>query len=82
MRRILLLLAAAGLTATGCTRYEGPLEVRRKGRPDLPGYSIPEQERRARERLTTIEDDFRVGPRTYADRPDPVGRSAGVYGGP
>jgi hypothetical protein len=71
MRRIPLLLGL--LVLVGCTRYEGPLEVRRKGRADLPGYSIDQQEQRGRERYSFPSDDYRVGPRTYADRPDPVG---------
>lgn len=71
MRRFLLL---AGLMAlVGCSRYEGPLEVRKKGRADLGGYNIEQQEQRGRERYAIPSDDFRVGPKTYADRPDPVG---------
>jgi hypothetical protein len=86
------LLVLAVLALAGCTRYQGPLEVRQQyqqeGRVDQRGpggrplFSIEQQEQRARARLTTLEDDFRIGPRTYADRPDPIGRSAGVYGGP
>ncbi|MCS7023100.1 MAG: hypothetical protein NZU63_14885, partial [Gemmataceae bacterium] len=62
------------LVLAGCTRFLGPREVRQLGRPDAPGYTIDEQQRRGRERLTVIEDDFRVGPKTYADRPSPTGR--------
>lgn len=62
------------MVASGCHRFLGPREVRQLGRPDAPGYTIDEQQRRGRERLTVIEDDFRVGPKTYADRPSPIGR--------
>lgn len=79
MRRTILLVAV--LAVAGCSRFEGPLEVRQKGRADSPGYTIDEQERRARERWTVIEDDFRVGPRGYVDRVDPIGRTAGVRSG-
>jgi hypothetical protein len=73
MRRLVLpaLLFAA---AVGCTRYAGPLAVRQMGRADAPGYTIPEQERRGRERLAITEDDIRIGPKAYADRPSPTGR--------
>jgi hypothetical protein len=40
--------------------------------PDAPGYTIEEQERRGRARYAIGEDDFRIGPKTYADRPDPI----------
>jgi len=73
MRRIiptLLLLA----TAAGCTRFAGPLAVRQTGRADAPGYTIDEQERRGRERYAIPEDDPRIGPRAFADRPSPTGR--------
>ena len=66
------------LTAAGCTRYEGPLEVyeknRRGDRADLPGYTIEEQKARARERLSTIEDDRERYPAGHIDRPGGVGR--------
>jgi hypothetical protein len=66
------------LTAAGCTRYEGPLEVyeknRRGDRADLPGYTIEEQKARARERLTTFEDDRERYPTSQVDRPGGVGR--------
>jgi hypothetical protein len=44
------------------------------GRADDPRYTIPEQERRGRERLTILEDDIRIGPKTYSDRVSPTGR--------
>ncbi|GIW83979.1 MAG: hypothetical protein KatS3mg106_492 [Gemmataceae bacterium] len=70
-----VVLAVLGMVmASGCNRFLGPREVRQLGRPDAPGYTIDEQQRRGRERLTVIEDDFRVGPKTYADRPSPIGR--------
>lgn len=73
MRRMLMLLIPLA-TLVGCTRYEGPLEVRKKDRADLPGYSIPEQQKRARERNTFITDDPRIYPGAEVDRPSPTGR--------
>jgi hypothetical protein len=37
-------------------------------------YTIEEQQRRGRERLAITEDDFRIGPKGYIDRPSPTGR--------
>ena len=73
MRRTVLLVALF-LSAAGCTRYAGPIAVRHMGRADAPGYTIPEQERRGRERYTILEDDIRIGPKTYSDRVSPTGR--------
>jgi hypothetical protein len=85
------LLVLGVLVLAGCSRYEGPLEVRQKyqreGRIDQRGpggrplYSIEQQEERGRARSAMLEDDWRIGPRTYADRPDPIGRGAGLYPG-
>jgi hypothetical protein len=78
MRRRLLLLAA--LAVVGCNRFTGPLESRQTGRADPrdergnPVFSIDEQKMRGRERLAIPEDDFRIGPKTYSDRPSPTGR--------
>lgn len=71
MRKLLLLVPLLALA--GCTRYEGPMEVRKKNRPDTPGYSLDEQRQRARERYTTVEDDRSV-PSAYIDRVGPIGR--------
>ena len=77
-RRLLLLLAAIALT--GCNRFSTPRETRQMGRVDpkdargQPIYSIDEQEKRGRERLSISEDDFRIGPKGYIDRPSPTGR--------
>jgi hypothetical protein len=73
MRRSLILVALV-LTSVGCSRFSGPIAVRNSGRADAPGYSLEEQERRGRERYTITEDDIRIGPKTYADRPSPTGR--------
>src|SRR3954451_1803936 len=48
MRRMLKPLVLL-VACVGCTRYEGPLEVRKKDRADAPGYTIPEQRKRANE---------------------------------
>jgi hypothetical protein len=73
MRRKLILLALV-LSSVGCTRFAGPVAVRQTGRADAPGYTIAEQEQRGRERYTILEDDIRIGPKAYADRPSPTGR--------
>ena len=73
MRRTVILIALF-LTSLGCTRFAGPLAVRNMGRADAPGYTIPEQERRGRERYTILEDDPRIGPKTFSDRVSPTGR--------
>jgi len=74
--RLLLLLVIA---LSGCTRYSGPLETRRMRRPDALApdgrrYTIEEQQIRERERMAITEDDFRIGPKGYIDRPSPIGR--------
>lgn len=76
MRRIGM-LAALVLTVgslVGCNRFAGPVAVRHMGRADAPGYTISQQEQRGRERYTILEDDIRIGPKAYADRPSPTGR--------
>src|SRR5262249_24674628 len=73
MRRILRLLVPL-VVLTGCTRFEGPLQVRQKDRADAPGYTIPEQRLRARQRHTFIEADPRTVPGAQVDRPSPIGR--------
>jgi len=73
MRR-LILSAVLIAAAAGCTRFAGPVAVRQMGRADAPGYTIEEQERRGRERYAIPEDDPRIGPKAYADRPSPTGR--------
>ena len=72
MRKMLLLVPLLALA--GCTRYEGPLEVRKKARPDAAGYTIDEQQQRARERWNVVEDDRAIGPKGGIDRVGPIGR--------
>ena len=72
MRKMLLLVPLLALA--GCTRYEGPLEVRKKNRADTPGYNIDEQQQRARERYSVVEDDRAIGPKGGIDRVSPIGR--------
>lgn len=76
MRRMLLLVPLFALAA--CARYDGPREVYQRNRagdrPDVPGYTIEEQEKRGRARLSNISDAREIGPRTYADAPGGVGR--------
>lgn len=74
MTRTLLLLGLGLMSLTGCRTIAGPFEARSKPKPDLPGYTIEEQERRGRDKFATFEDDRRIGPPTYIDRPSPTGR--------
>lgn len=71
MRMILIVLLAS---AAGCRQFDGPCAARSKPRADLPGLTIEEQERRARDKYAIPEDDFRIGPATGIDRPSPTGR--------
>lgn len=73
-RRMLLVVVMAFGALTGCNRFSGPLETRQLGRADAPGYTIDEQQKRGRERLSISEDDYRIGPKGYIDRPSPTGR--------
>lgn len=78
MRRRLLFLSLIALV--GCTRFSGPRETRQMDPADPVDakgrhlYSIDEQKKRGRERLAVSEDDFRIGPKGYTDRPSPIGR--------
>jgi hypothetical protein len=73
MRRLVALVLFLS-ACLGCTRFAGPVAVRHMDRADAPGYTIDEQERRGRERLAISEDDYRIGPKGYIDRPSPTGR--------
>ena len=75
MRGRLLVLMLGVVALAGCNRFTGPAETREKvGRVDAPGYSIYEQKVRGRERLAISEDDYRIGPKGFIDRPSPTGR--------
>jgi hypothetical protein len=73
MRQLLLVLVLASC-GVGCTQVRGPIETRHLPRADAPGYTIPEQERRGRQRLSITEDDYSIGPKAFIDRPSPTGR--------
>lgn len=74
MTRTLLVawVVLAGLVPVGCRNADTPRTLRGSERPDRPDLPIEEQQRRGRARYGLHEDDFRVGPRTFTDRPDPV----------
>ena len=78
MRRCLIFLTL--VSDVGCTRFTGPRETRALGPADPVDargrhiYSLDEQKKRGRERLAISEDDFRIGPKGYIDRPSPIGR--------
>lgn len=73
IRRVSLLLLLCA-SAVGCKHIAGPREAWDKPRPDQPGLTIEEQERRGRDKYATFEDDQRIGPNTYNSRPSPIGR--------
>ena len=73
-RNVLFLgLGLVGLIGVGCKDYDGPRQLRGQPRPDLPQYSIEEQQSRGRGRYAIPEDD-RTTPKGYVDRPSPTGR--------
>ena len=74
MRRFMLLVVLLASSAVACSNLRGPSETRHMPRADAPGYSIAEQERRGRDRLSITEDDYRIGPKAFIDRPSPTGR--------
>jgi hypothetical protein len=72
MRPVYLL--GALLLLVGCQSVVGPFEHRKPERVDDPLLSIPEQERRGRDRLALPEQSKNVLPRTYSDFLGPNGR--------
>ena len=75
-------LLAALIGGVGCRNFDTNRTLRGTPPPDSRAYSdrsTEAQEKRGRARYAITEDDFRVGPRTFADRPDPV--MGGVEGG-
>jgi len=73
-RMVLLLAAVASSAIAGCKDFNGPRKAISKPKPDLPEYSIEEQQRRGRDKYTIPEDNFRTGPNLNIDRPSPTGR--------
>jgi hypothetical protein len=71
MRSRLLFLGLLALAS--CQSAQRPLGYRSPSRVDDPMLSIEEQRSRGRLRYSYIEDD-RLSPKTYVDRPDPLGR--------
>ena len=74
MRRSLLAVFLLVSSVAGCSNVRGPIETRQLPRADAPGYTIYEQQRRGRERLSITEDDYAIGPKAFIDRPSPIGR--------
>lgn len=72
MARMWLMGLVLATTGLGCRTFDTNRTMRGSPAVDTQGNSIEEQERRGRARWGIGEDDFRVGPKTYADRPDPV----------
>lgn len=71
-RMCIVLVMACGVA--GCRNIEGPCAAWHKPRADLPGLTIEEQQRRARDKYAIPEDDFRTGPNMELDRSGPTGR--------
>ena len=71
MRRLCL---AGILLLAGCQNVAGPFSMRKPERVDDPRLSIPEQERRGRDRLSYPETSADIVPRTYTEFPGPHGR--------
>ncbi len=63
MRRLFIL---GLLLLTGCESIRGPLAPRAPQRVDDPRYSIPEQERRGRDRLAVPDESKGIGPQVPA----------------
>ncbi len=61
MRR-LLILGLVLVLLTGCQSVRGPLQPRDPQRADDPRYSIPEQERRARDQLPIPVESQNIAP--------------------
>ncbi|MGL4423360.1 MAG: hypothetical protein ACRCZF_22065 [Gemmataceae bacterium] len=75
MKKFLMLTVVVAIGSTlGCKTISGPFEARKKPRIDAAGTSLDEQKFRSRDKHTLPEDDFRIGPSGYIDRPGPTGR--------
>jgi len=74
MTRAIMIACVGMMALSGCCNIAGPFETWKKPKPDLPGYTIEEQRRRARDKYALQEEDWRVGPDGYADKPSPTGR--------
>jgi hypothetical protein len=62
------------LLLAGCQGVVGPFQARQPTRVDDPILTIAEQQRRGRANLALPEDQDSAMPKTYADRPGPLGR--------
>jgi hypothetical protein len=66
MRRLLMV---GVLLLAGCQNVRGPLAPREPQRVDDPRFAVPEQQRRARERIAFPEESTNIGPRIGASVP-------------
>ncbi|OWK40533.1 hypothetical protein [Fimbriiglobus ruber] len=73
-KALLSTLFLATLLGAGCGTFDTPWSLRGTPKPDRPGLSIEEQQRNGRARYGLPDDDYRVGPKTFDDRPSPSGR--------
>jgi len=72
-KSLFLGLGLIGLIGAGCKDFDGPRQLRGQPRPDLPQYSIEEQQSRGRGRYGIPEDDPTL-PKAGVSRPSPTGR--------
>lgn len=68
------LLLAGTVLLTGCQNVIGPFQSRKPERVDDPLLSIPEQQRRGRDRLALPEASANYAPPTRVDVPGVHGR--------
>ena len=73
-KALLLTLFLAPLSGVGCGMIDTPRTLRGSPKPDRPDLSIEEQQRNGRARYGIPEDDYRIGPKTFDDRPSASGR--------
>jgi hypothetical protein len=70
-----LIALVMGLAVAGCSSFRGPVETyRTQPKIDDPYLSIPEQEKRGRDRMSMPEFSPNVAPPTGTDFPGPHGR--------
>ena len=74
LKRLVLLAVVAASAGLGWKDFNGPRKAIVKPKPDLPQYTIEEQQRRGRDKYTIPEDNYRIGPDLNIDRPSPTGR--------
>jgi hypothetical protein len=70
MRQVLF---AGMMLLAGCQNVVGPFQARPQ-RVDDPTLTIEQQQQRGRQQLALPNDQDSLAPKTYSDRPGPLGR--------